>query len=40
MKKYVEYSKKERGRNICFWVVFICLQIVKMFQLLKGVKVN
>ena len=40
MKKYVEYSKKERGRIFCFWVVFICLQIVKMFQLLKRVKVN
>ena len=25
---------------LCFWVVFICLQIVKMFPLLKVVTVH
>ena len=33
--------KGERGRNtLCFWVVFICLQIVKIFPLLKVVTVH
>ena len=35
MKKACGLKSKERGAGIlCVWVVFTCLQIVKMFQLL------
>ena len=41
MKKARRLISKEREAGIlCFWVVFICLQIVKMFPLLKVVTVH